>query len=61
MTDQHSELHADIQQHICSRFDNLKTYFMTHDGVVRAVDGVSIDIAPRKRWAWSANRAAARQ
>ena len=29
-------------------------------GVVRAVDGISFAIEPARRWAWSANRAAAR-
>jgi oligopeptide/dipeptide ABC transporter ATP-binding protein len=28
------------------QIDDLKTYFYTHDGVVRAVDGVTLDIKP---------------
>jgi oligopeptide/dipeptide ABC transporter ATP-binding protein len=28
------------------QIDNLKTYFHTHDGVVRAVDGVTLDVRP---------------
>ena len=37
------------------------THFFTHDGVVRAVDGVTLDDRSRaRRSAWSANPAAAR-
>src|SRR3954451_16765287 len=28
------------------QIEDLKTYFYTHDGVVKAVDGVSLDIKP---------------
>jgi peptide/nickel transport system ATP-binding protein len=28
------------------RIDNLRTHFMTHDGVVKAVEGVTLDIRP---------------
>ena len=41
--------------------DNLHTHFFTAAGVVRAVDGVSYSRrAAARRWAWSANPAAAR-
>ncbi|HDQ72818.1 MAG TPA: ABC transporter ATP-binding protein [Chloroflexi bacterium] len=33
-------------QHRILRVENLKTYFHTLDGIVRAVDGVSLDIEP---------------
>jgi ABC-type dipeptide/oligopeptide/nickel transport system ATPase component len=39
---------------------DLKTYFLADEGVVRAVDGTSFDLFPARRWASSANPAAAR-
>ena len=34
------------QQRYLIRVDDLKTYFRTMDGTVRAVDGVTLDIRP---------------
>ena len=30
--------------------NNLKTYFFTEDGVVKAVDGVDLAVFPEKSW-----------
>ncbi len=35
---------------------NLRTHFDTDGGVVKAVDDVSFDLEPGRRWALSANR-----
>ena len=40
--------------------DNLKTYFKTDDGIVKAVDGVSFTVGRARRSASSASRARAR-
>ena len=42
------------------QIENLKTWFHTEDAVVRAVDGVSLELAEGSdpRWSW-ANRAPA--
>ena len=39
---------------------NLVTYFFLRRGVVKAVDGVSFDLAAARCWVSSASRAAAR-
>ena len=40
--------------------DNLKTYFKTDDGIVKAVDGVSFKVGEGRRSASSASPAQAR-
>src|SRR6266852_236710 len=37
---------AAVRSDALLEIDNLKTHFFTHDGVVRAVDGVTLDIRP---------------
>ena len=39
---------------------DLKTYFFTYDGIVRALDGVNLTIRRGRPRDWSARRAAAR-
>jgi peptide/nickel transport system ATP-binding protein len=31
---------------------NLKTYFFTEDGIVKAVDGVDFSVSQEKCWVW---------
>lgn len=37
---------------------NLKTYFVTDEAVLKAVDDVSFEVKREKRWEWSGKAAA---